>query len=572
MKPLRVVALAIVFALLFPSQGFAVPAAPNETQVEAVVVKMGKADNHGTVPVTLKILAAQGDYVFAKDAELIVGTTPKLVGTLRVNDTIHAKVSQVGHEWYNFIRLYDVTVTRRHSALTLVVPKANYPTARATQFVARSPGEWEKKFMAATPVLKIAVIAPKIDWKRKMSLFVSLGRSTQGRKVEIVKVEERLKEIVVSIRTTETKGEVKSTFAWHLVAVPRSDLPVRFAAEGQEDPPVQVPFEVIAHGHQGHWREPMRRVITDEKEWKALWHKKGEAKPPVVDFLKKAVFAIALGERRTGSYSVRIEKILQTTDRVEVFVKEIAPPRGGMVGQVLTYPYYMVAIDRLPLPISFVDILPVLQELHLQTSAERKKEYVVVRTSEALQRLLKDLPKIRVPYSSPDFKRQMGLAVFSGPVSNVAFKITRIEKRTDRIDVEVTTTPVKGHEAKTCLFELAVIERSDLPVHFTGKVAQAPDKPVAPKPKRLDYAVGRIIVLFKKTVGHDEQLKIIEALGCKPGSRFKSINGYLVTIPPEHIPADPDGIDKVMHDYLKKWQTHAGVKSAELDKIMRMHR
>lgn len=58
-----------------------------------------------------------------------------------------------------------------------------------------------------------------------------------------------------------------------------------------------------------------------------------------IDFSKTAVVAAFAGEKNTGGYSVNIEK---TEDKISINVA--APPKGGLVTQVLTAPYAVALV------------------------------------------------------------------------------------------------------------------------------------------------------------------------------------------------------------------------------------
>lgn len=59
---------------------------------------------------------------------------------------------------------------------------------------------------------------------------------------------------------------------------------------------------------------------------------------------QKTFIVIALGERKTGGYSVEIEKVIQKGNTLKVYAKEEAPPEGSFVTQVITYPATVVVV------------------------------------------------------------------------------------------------------------------------------------------------------------------------------------------------------------------------------------
>lgn len=52
------------------------------------------------------------------------------------------------------------------------------------------------------------------------------------------------------------------------------------------------------------------------------------------------------GERRTGGYAVKIDRIERTGDLLAVTVRFISPPTDALTIQVITTPAQLVSIDR----------------------------------------------------------------------------------------------------------------------------------------------------------------------------------------------------------------------------------
>ncbi|TCS95017.1 protease complex subunit PrcB family protein [Hazenella coriacea] len=63
---------------------------------------------------------------------------------------------------------------------------------------------------------------------------------------------------------------------------------------------------------------------------------------------QKTFIVIALGERRTGGYSIDVEKVIQKGSKLTVSAKEEAPPKGSFVTQAITYPSIVVVVKGGP--------------------------------------------------------------------------------------------------------------------------------------------------------------------------------------------------------------------------------
>jgi len=86
-------------------------------------------------------------------------------------------------------------------------------------------------------------------------------------------------------------------------------------------------------------------AVFDQATYQATWAKNiGEGEAPKADFAKEAVVFIFAGMRNTGGYSVDVRgaKIEGQTLILDAVVS--GPPPGGIVAQVITYPYAVVAV------------------------------------------------------------------------------------------------------------------------------------------------------------------------------------------------------------------------------------
>jgi hypothetical protein len=97
--------------------------------------------------------------------------------------------------------------------------------------------------------------------------------------------------------------------------------------------------------------EPVEALVTTAEELAALWP--AGAAIEDVDFSEESVVVVALGERRTGGYSVEVESVVATDDGVVVRYVEGAPGPGCMTTQALTQPYRIIAIPRVEGPARF---------------------------------------------------------------------------------------------------------------------------------------------------------------------------------------------------------------------------
>lgn len=106
-------------------------------------------------------------------------------------------------------------------------------------------------------------------------------------------------------------------------------------------------------------REPKQVVITDANKWAQLWreaHKTVIPTPqvPQVNFDKNTVIAVFAGQKPTSGYAIQISEVTQFNGEVVVKFKEISPPKGSIVLQVLTQPFHIVVVPKFNAKVEFV--------------------------------------------------------------------------------------------------------------------------------------------------------------------------------------------------------------------------
>jgi hypothetical protein len=127
-----------------------------------------------------------------------------------------------------------------------------------------------------------------------------------------------------------------------------------FAADANE-----LRMKVLGRGAFSGIQEAKQLVITNQIQWAEIWQKhsvqnKEPKKPaPEVDFSKQSVLFVALGQKRTGGYSVGITDVQKKDGKTEVIVQTTSPKPGGFQIQALTAPFVAVAVPRIEGPVEF---------------------------------------------------------------------------------------------------------------------------------------------------------------------------------------------------------------------------
>lgn len=106
-------------------------------------------------------------------------------------------------------------------------------------------------------------------------------------------------------------------------------------------------FATLHGGSNSGVQQEEYRVINSEDEYGNLMEQIGMGEEPErIDFSRFMVIAVFLGEKTTGGYDIRIERILVKGETLEVHLVKRAPKEGEMVTQALTSPYHIVICPR----------------------------------------------------------------------------------------------------------------------------------------------------------------------------------------------------------------------------------
>jgi len=123
-----------------------------------------------------------------------------------------------------------------------------------------------------------------------------------------------------------------------------------------------ISFIEIKTGQNSGYSKFTTIEIHNVKELSEVWvnlFAKYDRKPPIptIDFEKKMLIAVALGERNNGSYSIKIESILETKNGITVITEENKPGNTCNSTSVMVYPFQLIEISKTTNPITFTKII-----------------------------------------------------------------------------------------------------------------------------------------------------------------------------------------------------------------------
>jgi hypothetical protein len=118
-----------------------------------------------------------------------------------------------------------------------------------------------------------------------------------------------------------------------------------------------IAFEAEWSGASSQSTDPAEWIITEPDRWTEIWQETHPEMPPPpapsIDFSRSMVVGIALGERRTGGFEVRIIEIMETDTELVAQVEAMSPPPDAITIMILTQPFHLVQIPRSSLPVRF---------------------------------------------------------------------------------------------------------------------------------------------------------------------------------------------------------------------------
>ncbi|AXG74779.1 protease complex subunit PrcB family protein [Flavobacterium arcticum] len=108
-------------------------------------------------------------------------------------------------------------------------------------------------------------------------------------------------------------------------------------------------FTILKESAYGGREIDSHEFITNNKDYTALTTELGIKDAQKVDFDKNNVVAVFMGQKRSGGYSITIEKVVPvagTGDTATILVKTTKPKAGEVITMALTAPYCLAVIPK----------------------------------------------------------------------------------------------------------------------------------------------------------------------------------------------------------------------------------
>ena len=123
---------------------------------------------------------------------------------------------------------------------------------------------------------------------------------------------------------------------------------------GNEETGEKIRFEVMYNEYYAPFSEKKFIVIQDEKDFRDFINETGMIfKPP--DFERYTVIALFMGEQKMGGYAITVDRIIEEEGVVRVYVKNLVPSETCLVTQVITRPFQIIKMEKIPDKIEFIE-------------------------------------------------------------------------------------------------------------------------------------------------------------------------------------------------------------------------
>ncbi|MDF1673226.1 MAG: protease complex subunit PrcB family protein [Vicingaceae bacterium] len=113
---------------------------------------------------------------------------------------------------------------------------------------------------------------------------------------------------------------------------------------------VFTPIE-LKSGNNGGFKTKTNLVISTQEEFLKIWNQAfanymNKETAPEVDFEKNIILLVALGEKTSGGYTIKVDNVIETKDNTVVNVLYTSPGKGCMTTESITYPFQIIQIEK----------------------------------------------------------------------------------------------------------------------------------------------------------------------------------------------------------------------------------
>ena len=124
-----------------------------------------------------------------------------------------------------------------------------------------------------------------------------------------------------------------------------------FSCSGSNGVMSKVEFEVLVNSFYSSVTEKKEIIATDRDEYIKIMNIAYEYLDRVpeiqeVDFNRYIVIAVFMGAKTSGGYSITVDKIIEKSDKITVYINEISPGKNCITTDAITYPFELIKIPK----------------------------------------------------------------------------------------------------------------------------------------------------------------------------------------------------------------------------------
>ena len=230
--------------------------------------------------------------------------------------------------------------------------------------VVTNPEAWMALWQEHSMIWEPPPPPPPVDFENHNVIGIWVGaRPSNNHMVHVTDVLFDPCEFIVTVHYDYTPYEACGpldvmTNPYEMIVLPKFEWPIIFVGKEVDCPPPPpeciepIPFETIQHGDHSGITHPYEMKITNMDQFQQLWQEHSSIffpppPMPMINFENHDLYAVGLGNRPTGGFSVEIYKLCWLTDQsVGVFYKEWIPGPDCMVPMVITQPYHWVVAPK----------------------------------------------------------------------------------------------------------------------------------------------------------------------------------------------------------------------------------
>ena len=113
-----------------------------------------------------------------------------------------------------------------------------------------------------------------------------------------------------------------------------------------------ISFETIILNSFSGYEKSKNYIIKEEQDWNLLRNKL-QLPLPDIDFTKYMVIAAFQGLQNTGGYSIEINEIVESDEKITIYITKTSPHPDAFVIMVLTDPVHIVKLESIDKEIVF---------------------------------------------------------------------------------------------------------------------------------------------------------------------------------------------------------------------------